>query len=102
MVAVPEGRFPPPAEAAAYFLIAEACGKIAATTGATSASVEVRQEGCQLLVEVTGKGAGEPGPELETRIIGLSDLVGALDFRFRIEQLPGQGIAICGVIPCGS
>ena len=102
VVAVPEGRFPPPAEAAAYFLIAEACGKIAATTGATSASVEVRQEGCQLLVEVTGKGAGEPGPELETRITGLSDRVGALDGRLRIEQLPGQGIAICGEIPCGS
>lgn len=102
VVAVPEGRFPPSAEAAAYFLIAEACGKIAATTGATSASVEVRQEGCQLLVEVTGKGAGEPGPELETRITGLSDRVGALDGRLRIEQLPGQGIAICGEIPCES
>jgi signal transduction histidine kinase len=102
VVAVPERRFPPPAEAAAYFLIAEACGKIAATTGATSASVEVRQEGCQLLVEVTGKGAREPGPELETRITGLSDRVGALDGRLRIEQLPGQRIAICGEIPCES
>jgi signal transduction histidine kinase len=64
--------------------------------------VEVRQEGCQLLVEVTGKGAGEPGPELETRITGLSDRVGALDGRLRIEQFPGQGIAICGEIPCES
>ncbi|MGH3176827.1 MAG: hypothetical protein ACRDPF_23550 [Streptosporangiaceae bacterium] len=64
--------------------------------------MEVRQEGGQLLVEVTGKGAGEPGPELETRITGLSDRVGALDGRLRIEQLPGQGIAICGVIPCES
>jgi signal transduction histidine kinase len=102
VVAVPEGRFPRLAEAAAYFLIAEACGKIAASAGATSASVEVRQEGGRLLVEVTGEGAGEPGPELETRITGLSDRVGALDGRLRIEQLPGQGIAICGVIPCGS
>jgi signal transduction histidine kinase len=102
VVAVPEGRFPPPAEAAAYFLIAEACGKIAASAGANSASVEVRQEGGRLLVEVTEDGAGEPGPELETRITGLSDRVGALDGRLRIEQLPGQRIAICGVIPCGS
>jgi len=102
VVAVPKGRFPRPAEAAAYFLIAEACGKIAASAGASSVSVEVRRQGGGLLVEMTEEGAGEPGPELETRITGLSDRVGALDGRLRIEQLPGQGIAICGEIPCGS
>ena len=102
VVAVPEGRFPRPVEAAAYFLVAEACGKIAASAGATSVSVEIRQEGGPLLVEVTEEGAEKPGPELETRITGLSDRVGALDGRLRIEQLPGQGIAIRGVIPCGS
>jgi signal transduction histidine kinase len=102
VVAVPEGRFPRPAEAAAYFLIAEACGKIAASAGASSVSVEVRRQGGGLLVEMTEEGAGEPGPELKTRITGLSDRVGALNGRLRIEQLPGQGIAIRGVIPCGS
>jgi signal transduction histidine kinase len=102
VVAVPEGRFPRPVEAAAYFLVAEACGKIAASAGASSASVEVKQEEGRLLIEVTGQGAAEPGPGLETRITGLSDRVGALDGRLRIEQLPGRGLAIHGEIPCGS
>jgi hypothetical protein len=56
----------------------------------------------RLLVEVTEEVAEEPGPELETRITGLSDRVGALDGRLRIEQLAGLGIAIRGEIPCGS
>jgi signal transduction histidine kinase len=102
VVAVPQGRFPRPVEAAAYFLVADACGKIAASVGASSVSVEVKQEGGRLLVEVTGKGAEKPGPGLETRITGLSDRVGALDGRLRIEQLPGRGLAIHGEIPCGS
>jgi signal transduction histidine kinase len=102
VVAVPEGRFPRPVEAAVYFLVAEACGKIAASAGASSVSVEVRQEEGRLLVEVTGEGAEKPGPGLETRITGLSDRVGALDGRLRIEQLPGRGLAIHGEIPCAS
>jgi len=102
VVAIPEGRFPRPVEAAAYFLVAEACGKIAAPAGASSVSVEVRQEAGRLLVEVTGEGAEKVGPGLETRVTGLSDRVGALDGRLRIEQLPGRGLAIHGEIPCGS
>ena len=102
MGAVPPGRFPPTVEAAAYFLVAEACGKIAASAGASSVSVEVKQEEGRLLVEVTGEGAEKPGPGLETRVTGLSDRVGALNGRLRIEQLPGRGLAIHGEIPCGS
>ena len=102
VVAVPEGRFPRPVEAAVYFLVAEACGKIAAPAGASSVSVEVRQEEGRLLVEVTGEGAEKPGPGLAARVTGLSDRVGALDGRLRIEQLPGRGLAIHGEIPCGS
>jgi signal transduction histidine kinase len=102
VIAVPEGRFPPPVEAAAYFLVAGACGKIATSVEASSVTVEVKHEGDQLLVDVTEDGAGKPSPELEARLTDLSDRVGALDGRVRIEQLPGHGIAIHGEIPCGS
>jgi signal transduction histidine kinase len=102
VAAIPERRFPPPVEAAAYFLVAEACGKIAAAAGASSVSVEVKQEDSRLLVEVTEEGAGEAGPGLQSRFTGLADRVGALDGRLRAEQLPGRGIAIHGEIPCGS
>jgi signal transduction histidine kinase len=102
VVAVPEARFPPPVEAAAYFLVAEACGKIAACVDASSVTVEVTHEGGRLLVDVTEAGAGKPGPEVEARFTGLSDRTGTLNGRLWTEQLPGRGIAICGEIPCGS
>jgi signal transduction histidine kinase len=102
VAAVPEGRFPLPVEAAAYFLVAEACGKIAVCVEASSVAVQVTHEGERLLVDITEAGAGKPGPEVEARLTGLSDRVGALDGRLRIEQLPGWGLAIHGEIPCGS
>jgi signal transduction histidine kinase len=101
VVAVPEGRFPRPVEAAAYFLIADASSKIAASVEASSVTVEVTHDGRRLLVDVTEDGAGKPGPDVEARFTHLSDRVGALDGRLRIEQPPGRGIAIHGEIPCG-
>jgi glucose-6-phosphate-specific signal transduction histidine kinase len=101
VVAVPEGRFPRPVEAAAYFLVADACGKIAVCVEARSVTVEVTYEGGRLLVDVTEQGAGKPGPEVEARITDLSDRVGALNGHLRIEQLPG-GDCDTREIPCGS
>jgi signal transduction histidine kinase len=102
VVTVPEARFPPPVETAAYFLIADACGKIAASVQASSITVEVTHDRGRLLVDITEHGVGKPGPEVGARVTGLSDRVGALDGRLRTEQLPGQGVAIHGEIPCGS
>ena len=102
VVAVPEARFPPPVEAATYFLVAEACGKIAVCIEASSITVEVTHKGGRLLVDVTEAGAGKPGPDVEARFTDLSDRVGALNGRLRIERLPSRGIAIHGEIPCGS
>ena len=102
MGAVPPGRFPPTVEAAAYFLVADACGKIAASVEASSVTVEVTHDEGRLLVDITEHGARKPGPEVEARFTGWSDRVGALNGRLRIEQFPGRGIAIHGEIPCGS
>jgi signal transduction histidine kinase len=102
VVAVPEERFPPTAEAAAYFLVADACGKIAASVEASSVTVEVTHDEGRLLVDITEHGARKPGPEVGARFTGLSDRVGALNGRLQITQPPGRGIAIHGEIPCGS
>jgi len=102
VVAVPEARFPPPVEAAAYFLVAEACGKIAVCVEASSVTVELAHEGGRLLVDVTEAGARQPGPEVEARFTDLSDRVGALNGRLWTKQLPGRGMAIHGEIPCVS
>jgi signal transduction histidine kinase len=102
VVAVPGERFPPTVEAAAYFLVADACGKIAASVEASSVTVEVTHDEGRLLVDITEHGAQKPGLEVEARFTGLSDRVGALNGRLQIAQLPGRGIAIHGEIPCVS
>ena len=101
IVAVPEERFPRHVEAAAYFLVAEAIGPIAALIGASAACVELTIDGDRLLVEVTEDGRGDTHPDVETRLTDLSDRVGALDGELKAEQVPGRGITIRAEIPCG-
>jgi len=102
IVAVPEERFPGPVEAAAYFLVSEATGNIAALTAANNAIVEVKHEGDRLLVDVTEVGAGGSDADVEARVTDLADRVGALNGRLLIERSPGQGITIRAEIPCES
>jgi signal transduction histidine kinase len=99
---VPEERFSSPVEAAAYFLIAEATGSIAALTGAKGATVNVRHDGDRLVIEVTEDGVSDVHQELEIRFIDLADRVGALDGRFSVTHVPDEAITIRAEIPCES
>lgn len=89
-------------EAAAYFLIAEATGSIAALTGAEGATIDVRHDGNWLVIQVTEDGVSGFHQELEVRFIDLADRVGALDGRFSVAHVPDEAITIRAVIPCGS
>jgi signal transduction histidine kinase len=102
IVAVPEQRFPRPVEAAAYFLVAEASGTIAALIGASVATVEVEHDGGRLLVEITEDGTGDRSPQMAASLTDLSDRLGALDGHLWTEQATGRGITIRAEIPCGS
>ena len=53
-----EERLPPPIEAAAYFLVAEALTNVARYAEATSARVEVRRERRGVVVVVADDGVG--------------------------------------------
>jgi signal transduction histidine kinase len=102
IVQVPEERFSSPVEAAAYFLIAEATGSIAALSGAEGATIDVRHDGDRLVIEVTEDGVSGSHQELEVRFIDLADRVGALDGRFSVTHVPDEAITIRAEIPCGS
>jgi signal transduction histidine kinase len=87
IAAVPQERFPPAVETAAYLVVAEA-----AKAGAARVSA-ARRDGA-LVVEVETE--AEPDGLLE-----LEDRVGALDGRVAVERAPGGGVRIRAEIPCG-
>ena len=99
---LPPGRLPAPAEAAGYFLVAEASGLIADLPGAEGATVEANDEGDRLVIEVTSDAAVQPGPDLETALLDVTDRIGALGGRLRAGQAPAGAITIRAEIPCES
>jgi signal transduction histidine kinase len=92
-----EERLPSPAEAAGYFLIAEA-SHLAAQAGAESLTVDTELEGGKLLVTITGHGPS--GHELEAGLCDVADRVGALGGRLRTEGAAGSAITVRAEIPC--
>jgi PAS domain S-box-containing protein len=99
--AVPEGRFPMPVEAAAYFVVAEGLTNVARhADGASHAEVEVTEANGSLVVEVGDDGAG--GATLDgSGLRGLSDRVAALGGDLKLTSPAGGGTRLTAVIPCG-
>jgi signal transduction histidine kinase len=87
IAAVPQERFPPAVETAAYILVAEAAKAGAARVSAT------RRDGW-LVVDVETE--AEPDG-----LVDLEDRVGALDGRLAVERAPGGRVRIRAEIPCG-
>jgi signal transduction histidine kinase len=101
VIHMPQGRFPDAVEAAAYFVIAETTGHLAALDAASGVTVDVRHDGGRLVIEVTEDAAGHPDHELEARFTGLADRVGAVGGQLRVGQAASGGVTIGAEIPCG-
>ena len=99
---MPEERLPAPVEAAGYFLIAEASGFIASQPAAEGATVETKHERDRLVIQITSDAAVQPGHDLETALLDVTDRVGALGGRLRAGQASAGAITIRAEIPCGS
>jgi signal transduction histidine kinase len=99
---IPPQRFPGPAEATGYFLIAEATELITALPAARDATVAVRHDGGRLAIQITGRGAAGPGQQVEAGLADAADRVGALGGRLRVHQAPGGVITIRAEVPCES
>lgn len=99
---MPQQRLPGPLEAAAYFLIAETTGYLATLTASSGATLDVRQCGNRLMVDITQNGTGQPDHELEASLTGLADRVGALGGQLQVEYAAGGKFTIRAEMPCGS
>jgi len=102
IIRMPPERLPAPVEAAAYFLIAETTGHMATLAAAGGVTVDVRRHGNHLVVDITENAAGQPDRELEARLTGLADRVGALDGQLQVGHVAGGGVTIRAEMPCGS
>ena len=89
-----------PAEAAAYFVIAEALTNVAKHSPAAAAHVAVTARDGILAVVVADDGDGGADP-LGSGLTGLRQRVEALDGRLTVASAPGEGTRIGAELPCG-
>lgn len=97
-VVVGVGRLPPPVEAAAYFLCAEALTNIAKHAAATSSSVEVVAQADNVVVRVTDDGRGGADPD-GSGLRGIADRVEALGGSITIGGGATGGTQLVARIP---
>jgi len=98
-IVVPDGRFTPEAEAAAYYVIAETLTNVAKYAQASTARVEVAQSNGALRVVVSDDGVGGADPSGGSGLRGLLDRVAVLDGTLEIESPLGVGTAVRAEIP---
>ncbi|HWI73604.1 MAG TPA: GAF domain-containing protein, partial [Baekduia sp.] len=93
-------RLPPPVEATAYFVVAEALTNVAKHARASAVSVTARVEDeSTLRVSVRDDGIGGARPA--TGLLGLADRVSAHEGRLRVDSPPGAGTLVEATIPLG-
>ncbi len=97
-----EGRLPPPVEATAYFVVAEALTNAAKHADATRVDVRARRDGPDLRLEITDDGRGGASTDGGTGLRGLEDRVAALGGTFRLTSPPDGGTRIVVELPCAS
>jgi signal transduction histidine kinase len=96
---MPEQRLPPPVEAAAYYVVAEALTNVAKYAEAESATVALTLGHGVLRVQVSDDGRGGADPAAGTGLRGLRDRVDALDGMLEVESPPGAGTTLTAELP---
>lgn len=94
-------RLPAAIEATGYFVVSEALTNLTKHAGAQHAVVTAGVEDRTLRVQVRDDGVGGARPE-GSGLVGLSDRLGAVDGRLRIESPPGGGTVVDAEIPLSS
>ncbi len=94
------GRLPSHVEATAYFVVAEALTNIAKHSGATGATVSVRQQRGTLLVEIADNGVGGADPARGSGLTGLADRVAVVNGRMLMSSPIGGPTMVCVELPC--
>jgi signal transduction histidine kinase len=97
-VNIPDERFAPDVEAAAYFLCVEALTNITKYARATATRVSIEVADQILAVEVADNGIGGANPAKGTGLLGLQDRLDVLGGVLAVESSEG-GTRVRGVIP---
>jgi signal transduction histidine kinase len=95
-------RPPPPIEAAAYYVVAEALANVAKYAHATTATVSVSTNGERLRVDVADDGVGGADVSAGSGLRGLDDRVQAFGGSLRVISRPGEGTRILAELPVRS
>jgi signal transduction histidine kinase len=93
-------RLPSHVEATAYFVVAESLTNIAKHSGATAATVAVRQANGTLTIEVSDNGVGGADPARGTGLTGLADRIAVIDGRMLMSSPIGGPTLVCVELPC--
>jgi len=92
-------RWPAAVESAAYYVVAEALTNVVKYSGASSATIRVRNRGDALIVEIADDGRGGARASEGSGLGGLKDRVEALDGTFSVESTTGSGTRIRAEFP---
>ena len=95
-----DGRIAEPVEVAAYYVVSESLANIGKHARATSATVDVRRDGHQIVVEVVDDGIGGADTEQGSGLRGLADRVEALGGRLQVWTPHGRGTRVRAELPC--
>jgi signal transduction histidine kinase len=99
LVAVPDARVDPTAEAAAYYVVAEALANVRKHSEAAAVTVCAELRNGSLHVAVEDDGVGGAAPSRGSGLEGLRDRVEALSGRLEIDSPAGEGTRIVADIP---
>jgi signal transduction histidine kinase len=88
-------------EVAAYYVVSESLANIGKHAQASSATIAVRRDKGQLVVEIVDDGIGGADSEAGSGLRGLADRVEALDGRLRVWTPHGGGTRVRAEMPCG-
>ena len=98
-VDVPISRLDPELEACTYYLVAEALANAAKYSGATVATVIVREDIDSITVEVSDDGCGGACLTAGGGLEGLAERVSAFGGTLAIESPAGQGTTLRAIVP---
>jgi PAS domain S-box-containing protein len=98
---IPDARYPPPVESAAYFVVAEALTNVAKYASASIVDVSAAEVDGRLCVTVQDDGAGGASPSPGSGLSGLEDRVAALGGALSVHSPVGGGTRVRAEIPLG-
>jgi signal transduction histidine kinase len=99
IVAVPDRRFAPSLEAAAYYVVAEALTNADRYAGASEVRIDGRVEDDRLVVTVADDGEGGADPRSGTGLRGLADRVEAAGGTLDVASGVGEGTRVRAAFP---